>query len=136
VACGPRVAGGVADLGITGLVLQESLVTITRYAPEPSSRKKCSIDSAPWPTCTVSTEQVPACLLATTGTSRHCPRTRPGLTSLLEVTVNQEPRDFQIQHAAAGGDGLPGTSIGIKHEVTTREALLERLATAIELIMG
>jgi len=27
VACGPRVAGGVADLGITGLVLQESPVT-------------------------------------------------------------------------------------------------------------
>jgi hypothetical protein len=43
---------------------------------------------------------------------------------------------FQIQHAAAGGDGLPGTSIGIKHVVTTREAFLERLATAIELIMG
>jgi hypothetical protein len=29
VACGPRMAGGVADLGITGLVLQESPVTIT-----------------------------------------------------------------------------------------------------------
>jgi|HubBroStandDraft_6_1064221.scaffolds.fasta_scaffold17702_2 hypothetical protein len=29
MACGPRVAGGVTDLGITGLVLQESPVTIT-----------------------------------------------------------------------------------------------------------
>jgi hypothetical protein len=31
---------------------------------------------------------------------------------------------------------LISTSIGIEHEVTTREAFLERLATAIELIMG
>jgi len=29
MACGPRMAGGIADLGTRGLVLQESPVTIT-----------------------------------------------------------------------------------------------------------
>ncbi len=55
--------------------------------------------------------------------------------ALLSAALAQSPDTAQAARSAAIAQTLISTSIGIKHEVTTRDAFLERLATAIDLIV-
>ena len=55
--------------------------------------------------------------------------------ALLDAALAESPDTAQAAKSAAVTQTLISTSIGIKHEVTTREAFLERLATAIDLIV-
>jgi AcrR family transcriptional regulator len=54
---------------------------------------------------------------------------------LLSAALAESPESAKAARSAAVAQTLISTSIGIKHEVTTREAFLERLATAIDLII-
>jgi phage gp37-like protein len=54
----------------------------------------------------------------------------------LSAALAQSPDTVTAARSAPVAQTLISTSIGIKHEVTTREAFLERLATAIDLITG
>ncbi|MGH3168181.1 MAG: TetR/AcrR family transcriptional regulator [Trebonia sp.] len=54
--------------------------------------------------------------------------------ALLRAVLAESPDTAGAARSAAVAQTLISTSIGIKHEVTTREAFLERLATAIDLI--
>ena len=56
--------------------------------------------------------------------------------ALLTATLAGQPDPAQAARSAAIAQTLISTSIGIKHEVTTREAFLDRLAIAIDLIVG
>jgi AcrR family transcriptional regulator len=56
--------------------------------------------------------------------------------ALLSAALAQSPDTATAARSAPVAQTLISTSIGIKHEVTTREAFLERLATAIDLITG
>jgi AcrR family transcriptional regulator len=56
--------------------------------------------------------------------------------ALLSAALAGSPDTAKAARSAAAAQTLIATSIGIKHEVTTREAFLERLATAIDLIVG
>ena len=53
--------------------------------------------------------------------------------ALLDTALVELP---DTARSAAVAQTLISTSVGIKHEVTTRQAFLERLATAIDLIVG
>lgn len=55
--------------------------------------------------------------------------------ALLNAALAESPDTAKAARSAAVTQTLISTSIGIKHEVTTREAFLERLATAIDLIV-
>jgi AcrR family transcriptional regulator len=55
--------------------------------------------------------------------------------ALLDTALAESPGTAKAARSAAVAQTLISTSIGIKHEVTTREAFLERLATAIDLIV-
>jgi AcrR family transcriptional regulator len=55
--------------------------------------------------------------------------------ALLSAALAESPDTAEAARSAAVAQTLVSTSIGIKHEVTTREAFLERLATAIDLIV-
>jgi AcrR family transcriptional regulator len=55
--------------------------------------------------------------------------------ALLSAALAGSPDTAGAARSAAVAQTLISTSIGIKHEVTTREAFLERLATAIDLIV-
>src|ERR1022692_4512803 len=55
--------------------------------------------------------------------------------ALLNAALAESPDTAEAARSAAVAQTLVSTSIGIKHEVTTREAFLERLATAIDLIV-
>ena len=55
--------------------------------------------------------------------------------ALLSAALAESPDTAKAARSAAVAQTLISTSIGIKHEVTTREAFLERLATAIDLIV-
>lgn len=55
--------------------------------------------------------------------------------ALLSAALAGSPDTAGAARSAAVSQTLISTSIGIKHEVTTREAFLERLATAIDLIV-
>jgi AcrR family transcriptional regulator len=55
--------------------------------------------------------------------------------ALLNTALAESPDTAKAARSAAVAQTLISTSIGIKHEVTTREAFLERLATAIDLIV-
>jgi AcrR family transcriptional regulator len=55
--------------------------------------------------------------------------------ALLSAALAGSPDTAEAARSAAIAQTLISTSIGIKHEVTTREAFLERLATAIDLIV-
>ena len=55
--------------------------------------------------------------------------------ALLDAALAESPDTAQAAKSAAVTQTLISTSIGIKHEVTTREAFLERLAIAIDLIV-
>jgi AcrR family transcriptional regulator len=55
--------------------------------------------------------------------------------ALLRAALAQSPDTAQAARSAAIAQTLISTCTGIKHEVTTREAFLERLATAIDLII-
>ena len=54
---------------------------------------------------------------------------------LKAALVAETPGTAKAARSAEVAQTLVSTSIGIKHEVTTREAFLERLATAIDLIV-
>ena len=54
--------------------------------------------------------------------------------ALLRAALAESPGTAEAARSAAVAQTLISTSTGIKHEVTTREAFLERLATAIDLI--
>jgi AcrR family transcriptional regulator len=54
--------------------------------------------------------------------------------ALLNAALAESPNAATAARSAAVTKTLISTSIGIKHEVTTREAFIERLATAIDLI--
>ena len=56
--------------------------------------------------------------------------------AVLSAALAQSPDTATAARSAPVAQTLISTSIGIKHEVTTREAFLERLATAIDLITG
>ena len=56
--------------------------------------------------------------------------------ALLSAALAGSPDPARAARSAAIAQTLISTSTGIKHEVTTREAFLERLAIAIELIAG
>jgi AcrR family transcriptional regulator len=55
---------------------------------------------------------------------------------LLAAALAESPDPARAARSAAVAQTLVSASIGIKHEVTTREAFLERLAIAIDLIVG
>ena len=55
--------------------------------------------------------------------------------ALLSAALAESPGTAEAARSAAVAQTLISTSIGIKHEVTTREAFLERLVTAIDLIV-
>jgi AcrR family transcriptional regulator len=55
--------------------------------------------------------------------------------ALLSAALAESPDTAEPARSAAVAQTLISTSVGIKHEVTTREAFLERLATAIDLIV-
>jgi AcrR family transcriptional regulator len=55
--------------------------------------------------------------------------------AILSAALAESPDAAQPARSAAVAQTLISTSVGIKHEVTTREAFLERLATAIDLIV-
>ena len=55
--------------------------------------------------------------------------------ALLDAALAESPDTAKAARSAAVTQTLISTSIGIKHEVATREAFLERLATAIDLII-
>lgn len=55
--------------------------------------------------------------------------------ALLNAALAGSPDPAKAARSAAVAQTLISTSIGIKHEVTTREAFLERLAIAIDLIV-
>jgi AcrR family transcriptional regulator len=55
--------------------------------------------------------------------------------ALLSAALAESPDTAEADRSAAVAQTLISTSVGIKHEVTTREAFLERLATAIDLIV-
>ena len=55
--------------------------------------------------------------------------------ALLDDALAESPDTPKAARSAAVTQTLISTSIGIKHEVTTREAFLERLAIAIDLIV-
>ena len=55
--------------------------------------------------------------------------------TLLNTALAGSPDTAKAARSAAAAQTLISTSIGIKHEVTTSEAFLERLATAIDLIV-
>jgi AcrR family transcriptional regulator len=55
--------------------------------------------------------------------------------ALLDAALAESPDTSKAARSAAVAQTLISTSIGIKHEVTTREAFLERLAIAIDLIV-
>lgn len=54
--------------------------------------------------------------------------------ALLRAALAESPDTAGAARSAAVAQTLISASIGIKHEVATREAFLERLATAIDLI--
>ncbi|WP_405164488.1 TetR/AcrR family transcriptional regulator [Nocardia sp. NBC_01499] len=54
--------------------------------------------------------------------------------TLLEAALAESPNT--APRSAATAQTLISASIGIKHQVTTRAAFLERIATAIDLIVG
>jgi AcrR family transcriptional regulator len=54
---------------------------------------------------------------------------------LLNAALAESPDAARAARSAAVAQTLISTSIGIKHEVTTSEAFLERLAVAIDLII-
>jgi AcrR family transcriptional regulator len=56
--------------------------------------------------------------------------------ALLDAALAESPDTAKAARSAAVTQTLISTSTGIKHEVTTREAFLERLATAIDLIVS
>ncbi|HEY0935083.1 MAG TPA: TetR/AcrR family transcriptional regulator [Trebonia sp.] len=56
--------------------------------------------------------------------------------ALLNAALAGSPDPATAARPAAVAQTLISTSIGIKHEVSTREAFLERLAIAIDLIVG
>jgi AcrR family transcriptional regulator len=56
--------------------------------------------------------------------------------ALLNAALTESLDTPKAHRSAAVAQTLISTSIGIKHEVTTREAFLERLAIAIDLIVG
>jgi AcrR family transcriptional regulator len=55
--------------------------------------------------------------------------------ALLNAAVAESPDTARAPRSAAVSETLISTSIGIKHEVTAREAFLQRMATAIDLIV-
>jgi AcrR family transcriptional regulator len=55
--------------------------------------------------------------------------------ALLTAALAESPDTAGAARSAAVAQTLISTSIGIKHEVATREAFLERLGTAIDLIL-
>jgi len=59
----------------------------------------------------------------------------PRFAALLNAALAESLNPAKASRSAAVAQTLISTSIGIKHEVTTREAFLERLATAIDLIV-
>ena len=62
-------------------------------------------------------------------------RRRVPFAELINAVLAEPPDTGTAARSAAVAQTLISTSIGIKHEVTTREAFLERLATAIDLIV-
>jgi AcrR family transcriptional regulator len=60
----------------------------------------------------------------------------PRFAALLSAALAESLNPAKASRSAAVAQTLISTSIGIKHEVTTREAFLERLAIAIDLIVG
>jgi AcrR family transcriptional regulator len=59
----------------------------------------------------------------------------PRFAALLDAALAESLNTTKAPRSAAVAQTLISTSIGIKHEVTTREAFLERLAIAIDLIV-
>ena len=59
----------------------------------------------------------------------------PRFAALLNAALAESLNPTRASRSAAVVQTLISTSIGIKHEVTTREAFLERLAIAIDLIV-
>ena len=59
----------------------------------------------------------------------------PRFATLLNAALAESLDPAKVSRSAAVAQTLISTSIGIKHEVTTREAFLERLAIAIDLIV-
>lgn len=59
----------------------------------------------------------------------------PRFAALLDAALAESLNTAKAPRSAAVAQTLISTSIGIKHEVTTREAFLERLAIAIDLIV-
>jgi hypothetical protein len=55
--------------------------------------------------------------------------------ALLNAALAESPNAPMVDRSPAVAQTLISTSIGIKHEVTTREAFLDRLATAIDVIV-
>ncbi|MQY24258.1 TetR/AcrR family transcriptional regulator [Nocardia macrotermitis] len=60
----------------------------------------------------------------------------PARFATLVDTALTESLDTTASRSAAMTQTLISTSIGIKHQVTTREAFLERLTVAIDLLLG
>ncbi|HSZ41158.1 MAG TPA: helix-turn-helix domain-containing protein [Trebonia sp.] len=60
----------------------------------------------------------------------------PRFAALLNAALAESPDAARPSRSAAVTRTLISTSIGIKQEVTTREAFRERLAVAIDLIVG
>jgi hypothetical protein len=56
--------------------------------------------------------------------------------ALLDAALAESPGTVGPARSAAVAQTLISTSIGIKHEVTKRDAFRERLAVAIDLIVG
>jgi AcrR family transcriptional regulator len=59
----------------------------------------------------------------------------PRFAGLLNAVLAESLNPVRASRSAAVAQTLISTSIGIKHEVTTREAFLQRLAIAIDLIV-
>lgn len=59
----------------------------------------------------------------------------PRFAALLNAALAESPDAAKAHRSAAVTQTLISTSIGIKHQVTTREAFLEHLAIAIDLIV-
>jgi AcrR family transcriptional regulator len=59
----------------------------------------------------------------------------PRFAALLNAALAESLNTARASRPAAIAQTLISTSIGIKYEVTTRDAFLERLATAIDLII-
>jgi len=60
----------------------------------------------------------------------------PRFAALLDAALAGSLDTARASQSAAVAQTLISTSIGIKHEVTSRDAFLERLAIAIDLIVG